>query len=237
MSSALDDLLGDLSAWFHKGVLVSKLKGADGKAADSWRRAFKSLVVGFVVALVIESVVIFLFEKDLKFDALFGFPWFAVPLVLGFGSFLVFLLAWLWVIRVKLRVGTTFSLTCYVFSGAIPILLFLFHEQLSEAIRLFLARRDPSLPYLASATLKLLLSEDAGIFALGRAWTFFVLEIATVAWYIVWNLRRVLIESSDGAGRKLKVTLALILTFIVDFLFFRFYATRLYWSILGRLLS
>jgi hypothetical protein len=46
-----------------------------------------------------------------------------------------------------------------------------------------------------------------------------------------------LIESSDGAGRKLKVVLALILALALNSLFFRFYAGRLYWSILGRLLS
>jgi hypothetical protein len=236
MSVSLVDL-NDLSQWFHKGILSYKLKGTDGAAANSWKRAFKSLCVGFVIAVAIEFLVVFLFQKDLKFDALFGLPLFTASLVLSFASFLGLLIVGLKVMRVKFRTGVVLSLACYVFSGAVPILLLLSHEQLSEAIHLFLARRDPSLPYFATATVKLLFSDQADTFAITRVWIFLVLEIATVVWYIFWNLRRVLIESSDGAGRKLKVVLALILALALNSLFFRFYAGRLYWSILGRLLS
>ncbi len=237
MSDAASLLKFDtLRHWLQKGLAVHKLKGRDGEAEDSPRQASESLGVGFVIAAAVEFLVVFI-QKDLKAENLLGFPLFAVPLALSFLSFLLLLLAWLWVLRVRLRAGVTFSLTCYVLSGAIPLLMFFSYDQLGEAIRLFVASRDPSLPYLASATVKLLFSEQASMFSIIRAWILFVLEASTFVWYIFWNFRRVLVESSNGPGRKLRVTLALIFAIALNAFFFRFYAGRLYWSILGRLIS
>lgn len=238
MSDAASPLKFDtLNHWLQKGLAVHRLKGRDGEAADSPQKALESLGVGFAVAAAIEFLVVFMFQKDLKAENLFGIPLFAVPLAFSFLSFLLFLLVCLRAAGVRLRAGVTFSLTCYVFSGAIPLLMLFSYDQLSEALRLFITRRDPSLPYLSSATVILLFSEQASRFSIIRAWILFVLEVATFGWYFLWNFSRVLFESAYSPQRKLRVPLALILAITLNAFFFRIFAARLYWSILGRLIS
>jgi len=77
------------------------------------------------------------------------------------------------------------SLTLYVLSGITPILAIALHEQLSEAIQLFVSRRDPSLNYLRAATIILLEPEQASTFAMIRAWAFFLVEVAAICWYLL----------------------------------------------------
>lgn len=237
MSDPMDSLQFDgLHDWFQKGILVHRLRGSDGKKRNSWKGALQSLSVGFTIAALIEFLVLLMFQKDLKFETYSKLPIFAIPPLVGLLCFLASLLVWLRVMRVKLSAGVTFSLTCYVFSGALPLLMFWSFEPLSDAIRLFRTRGDPSLPYVASATLNLLFSQEASTFAVIRAWAFFVLELATFAWYIIWHLRRVLVEASSGTRRNFRVTIALIFAIALNALIFRFYVGRLYWGIIGRLL-
>jgi hypothetical protein len=228
--------LDDVQRWVSKGILVWKLNAKDGAAPSSWKDAVKSLTVGFVVATIVEFIVVFLFQRDLKYGGIFGFPLFGVSIVTSSAAFLSILLALLRVSRVPIKPHVAFSLGCYVLSGAVPVLTLLLHAQLAEAIQLFVVHQDPSLPYFAAATFKMILPDQASPFAILRAWFFVLAEVFTGCWYLIWNLRRVLVASLDGAIGKNRTTISILMALALNFLLFRFYAGRLYWRILGRLI-
>jgi hypothetical protein len=193
------------------------------------------LIVGFAIVTAIDFLAVFLYRKDTQLQQFFVF-FLLIPLLLGSASFLGFLLMCLWATGVQFRASVVFSLTCYVLSGALPVLMILSHQQLGEAIRLFLARQDPSLPYFAAATVGLIFPERASILAIVVSRGLFMLWVAAAIWYLFWNLRRVLVEASKNGQQKVRVTISLLMALGLNSLLVRLYAERLYWLIVGRLL-
>lgn len=236
MSTVMPEF-GDLRRWFQKGICASSLKGSDGTDRSALEHAAKSFVIALILVAVVQFITISLYAKDTKFDELLGLPLFIAPFLVGCALFLGILLICLWVTRTQLKMRVASSLTLYVLSGITPILAIVLHEQLSEAVQLFVSRRDPSLSYLRAATIILLKADQASAFAMIRAWVFFLTELAAAIWYLLLNLRRVLIESSSADLRGLRVTTALILALVFNALVNRYYTGRLFWVLLGRLLS
>jgi hypothetical protein len=193
------------------------------------------LLVGFAIVTAIDFLAVFLYRKDIQLQQFFGF-FLLIPVLLGSASFLGILLLCLRATGVQFRTRVIFSLTCYVLSGAMPVLMILSHQQLGEAIRLFLSRQDPSLPYFAAATVGLVFPDQASIFATVVSRILFLLWVAAAIWYLFWNLRRVLIEGSNDGQQKVRITLSLLAALCLNSLFVRLYAERLYWLIVGRLL-
>lgn len=235
--STLAPSLDDLRRWFGKGICVHALRARDGAGEDSFEHALKVTLVGLVLVAGNEFTITSLFVKGAKFEELLGFPLLIVPLVLSWASFIGILLACLRASGVKVKACVASSLTLYVVSGMTPILAVLSHEQLSEGIQLFISRRDPSLNYLGAATVILLRPGEASAFAVARAWLFFLLELGAIVWYVPVNLRRVLIDSSAVPSRGVRITVALLAALVLNAVVSRYYTERLFWLLLGRLLS
>jgi hypothetical protein len=227
----------DLARWFRKGIRADTLKASDGTDADSLKYATKTFGIAFMFVAAVEFIIASLYARDMKFDELFGFPAFIAPFLIGCASFVGILLACLWATRAGLKARVASSLTLYVLSGVTPILAVLLHAQLGEAIQLFTSRRDPSLDYLRAATIILLQPKQASTFAVTRAWAFCLLEVAAAVWYLLLNLRRVLADSTTVTLKGWRVTIALIVSLALNAVVTRYYTGRLFWLLLGRLLS
>ncbi|MGH9774820.1 MAG: hypothetical protein ACRD50_07715 [Candidatus Acidiferrales bacterium] len=217
--SELRLILEYIGTWFQKGILIKRLRAREVTGPDAWKRALSSFSVGSFIAALINSLVVLLFQKQHSFVDVLGFPVLIVTVLLASGSFLGLLIILLKVFQLRLKLAVVASSTWYVLSGAIPILSLLLHEQMSEAIRLFIKFQDPSLPYLASATQRLLNPEQVSISVVRRTWIFVALELATGIWYIIWSLGRLLVESATGRGKIVKVALSLAIALVLNDLF------------------
>ena len=224
--------------WWEKGVLFWNLSTASALKDGTPKPSVQALLFGVALSGIVEyAYVAVLRGAGTPFEKAPGIPLFLIIHFLNVWFFISFLLGALWVSRARLRPKPVVAVTCYTFSGAIPIVMFLMTEQLGEAIRLLLCFRDPGLPYLASATIDLMFPEHATMFAVVRVWVFVALELAVVFAYILSNLRRVLAEGSPATHPLLRVSAALVAAIVADSLWVHFYFGRAYWGIMKAILG
>lgn len=202
----------------------------------SLRQGFESLAVGILLAMLIESLVLFYYFPKNLFIGFLGLPMYGIVIIGNIVFFVLLVSVALWALRINLKRSLVAALVCYRLSGAIPLLMLFAGEQLSEAIRLFSIHRDPGLPYMYTAIRNLLMPEQALPFAVVRSWCFSLLEIAIFACYILWGLTKVLIEACQAPRKALKIVIAVLVSCIVDTIWVYSYFGRLYWWIMAGLL-
>ena len=124
----------------------------------------------------------------------------------------------------------------YVFAVLLPVLTLLSWEQMDEAMRLFISRGDPGLPYFSAATLNLLFAEKATLIAKIRAWIFSVVELLVLSRYMFY-LGRLLTQFFAPAQPFIRVSIAIILALGTQGLLYRYYLGRIFWRLMGALLN
>ena len=127
-----------LTEWWAKGILASKLRGVHGQTEQSMENALYAISVGLVIVIAVQFFVVALYARNISFNQLLGVPLFAVVLILKIVLFILTLYVCLLVVKARPELSVVASLTCYAYSGALPLLGVLMAEQLREAIRLFI---------------------------------------------------------------------------------------------------
>ena len=225
-----------LAEWWNKGFRLDKLKLENCHSEHSIQNGFAVLGVGIVLSVVIKSLGIFLLSSNTHLDQAVAFPFHAC---LFGGSALFFSLIlhlFLYALRLRTEFNLTVTVVCYVFAAILPWLTFFSFEQMEEAIRLYLSRGDPGLPYFTAATLSLLFAEKATLFAKARILVLLILEGFIVIWY-GWHLHRLLTQCSLPSRSFIRILIAIVLSLGLHFLLVRFYFGRIFWRLTGALLS
>jgi hypothetical protein len=135
--------------WWSRGIAIHTLETC-GHASDI-RPAILALAAGVGIGQLVRAPVIALYAPEVQISHL-------VLSLVTIGNAVFFaLLLWLFLrlLRTRITFREASSACMYGFSAAIPLLTVLSVEQLAEAIHLFRAIGDPSLPYVSAATLSL----------------------------------------------------------------------------------
>jgi len=203
--------------------------------------AARALLVGLSLALIAQTVVVFLVVGKVDMPQAIGLPIFALLQLVNILFFAVVLFLLVRLVRIPLALREVAIIVAYTFAGLLPLLLPLMAEQLFVAVQLLQRYRDPSLPYLTSAGWQMLFPSDAQPMAIVRAWVSFAAQITIVIAFLLVGLPSNIAKAANIGNQQkrpiwtLIVSAFVLVTITLDTLMVRFVLGRVYWMLVGKL--
>ncbi|MBZ5697302.1 MAG: hypothetical protein LAN18_02000 [Acidobacteriia bacterium] len=199
--------------------------------------ATEACLVGVTVTAGVEFLVVAAHGPQITFTQLWGLPMYAVSHILSAMIFVLLLISFLRAFGVRIEYFRAASMALYTLSGLIPVVMILSSEVLNHAIDRLSLLRDPSNPYFSASIVDLVSSEEASSWLIFRVSIEMLSAILFVIFFLL-RLRKLLISCTDYPAPKLKITLALLGTLIIQALAFRYLIFgRIYWNLLEKVIG